>query len=354
MSKNINGIISWLRGWFDDIYLLKSEAPSGSSNSDIVNVVYPLGCIYMSVNDVNPALLFGGNWEQIKDRFLLSKGDTYTTNCATGGEASHTLNINEMPSHTHTQNSHSHGTGSSSLNKFLRTNGNIAVNQTQRAFPSTGSSQYPVYASGKYSIEEAVGTAGATATNQNTGGGQAHNNMPPYLVVNVWKRVPYYYNASTVSWNVTSVSNNIGRKCYKNINAIPNSDYFTVECIMNIASIGKWFSCGLCLTNGEPVDNTTTSSENYGKKVIVGAYSSSSSTDNAPIKGTGGINLDKNTDYLLKFTLRNKNYFNWQISDLNGNILNSGSLESDVSNYTHLSFSSFEGVNISIREFKVY
>ena len=63
---------------------------------------YPVGSIYMSVNSTSPASLFGGTWEQLKDRFLLGAGDTYT-NGSTGGESTHTLTVDEMPSHTHSQ-----------------------------------------------------------------------------------------------------------------------------------------------------------------------------------------------------------------------------------------------------------
>lgn len=133
----------------------------------ILDLVYPVGSIYMSVNDVNPANLFGGTWEQIKDRFLLAKGDTYATNGATGGEASHTLNINEMPSHNHTQNQHRH----KQHNKY--SNG-------------SGSASAYVYTSNRTAIDHY--TDYQTPYINPTGGGQAHNNMPPYLVVNIWKR----------------------------------------------------------------------------------------------------------------------------------------------------------------------
>ena len=62
---------------------------------------YPVGSIYLSVNSTNPGTIFGGTWEQIKDRFLLACGSTYS-NGSTGGEANHKLTINEMPSHNHT------------------------------------------------------------------------------------------------------------------------------------------------------------------------------------------------------------------------------------------------------------
>ncbi len=134
----------------------------------ILDLVYPVGSIYMSVNDVDPANLFGGTWEQIKDRFLLSKGDIYTTNGATGGEASHTLNINEMPSHNHTQNQHRH----KQANKYSNGSGNASAY---------------VYTSNRTATDHY--TDYQTPYINPTGGGQAHNNMPPYLVVNIWKRI---------------------------------------------------------------------------------------------------------------------------------------------------------------------
>ena len=64
--------------------------------------VYPVGSIYMSVNNTNPSTLFGGTWQQIQDRFLLAAGATYAAG-ATGGEATHTLTTDEMPAHSHFQ-----------------------------------------------------------------------------------------------------------------------------------------------------------------------------------------------------------------------------------------------------------
>lgn len=73
----------------------------------IFNLIYPIGSIYLSENSTSPATLFGGTWTQIKDKFLLTAGDTYKAG-NTGGSsthkhttAGHTLTTNEMPSHTH-------------------------------------------------------------------------------------------------------------------------------------------------------------------------------------------------------------------------------------------------------------
>lgn len=161
MSKNVTGIITWLRSFLDDVY-----APKGSGGNISLNDVYPVGSVYMSVNNTNPSTLFGGTWVQLKDRFLLGAGDTYT-NGSTGGEANHTLTINEMPSHTHTQNQHRHTLGSD------WSSGSGSAGAYTHSSNRKTTNKYSDY---------------TTATNNNTGGGQAHNNMPPYLVVYMWKR----------------------------------------------------------------------------------------------------------------------------------------------------------------------
>ena len=135
--------------------------------TDLINTIYPIGSIYMSVNSTSPQILFGGTWEQIEDKFLLASGSTYSAG-STGGEATHTLTENEMPSHTHTQNEHSHTIGSL-----------VRYNITGKGVAAVGDG---------YGNTNNYKTGSTTATNQNTGGGQAHNNMPPYLTVNVWKR----------------------------------------------------------------------------------------------------------------------------------------------------------------------
>lgn len=137
-------------------------AAMNSGGGSILDSVYPVGSIYMSVNNTDPSTLFGGTWEQLKDRFLLGAGDTYTAG-ATGGEATHKLTVTEMPSHSHAQS-------------------NVS---TQRAISTTtsGATNYIERGSGVYYT--------ATLNNFSTGskgGNGAHNNMPPYLVVYIWKR----------------------------------------------------------------------------------------------------------------------------------------------------------------------
>ena len=120
---------------------------------------YPVGSIYLSANSTSPATLFGGTWEQIQDRFLLAAGSNYTAG-DTGGEAEHTLTIDEMPSHNH----------------HILTNNDDFNN-------SSGGGNYGTTHDGTANWYQ------TTWYTENTGEGQAHNNMPPYLVVYMWRRI---------------------------------------------------------------------------------------------------------------------------------------------------------------------
>ena len=102
-----------------------SDSESGIplwNGEPLLNLVYPVGSIYWSSNNTNPGTLFGGTWTQIKDRFILAAGDSYS-NGATGGAATVTLTVSNMPSHTHsftpsgTVGSHTH-TGPSHSHSF--------------------------------------------------------------------------------------------------------------------------------------------------------------------------------------------------------------------------------------------
>ena len=137
-------------------YLTKTDASNTyATKTELANAanfdkIYPIGSIYMSVNSTNPSTLFGGTWEQLKDRFLLGAGNTYSAG-ATGGEATHKLTVAEMPKHRH----------------YMITN--------------NGGNDYQAVLTG----------AGGYNTNESTtkeGDDQPHNNMPPYLAVYMWKR----------------------------------------------------------------------------------------------------------------------------------------------------------------------
>ena len=93
-----------------------SDSESGMplwNGAPLLNLFYPVGSIYWSSNNTNPGTLFGGTWTQIKDKFILAAGDSYS-NGATGGAATVTLTVSNMPSHSHSftpsgsVSSHSH------------------------------------------------------------------------------------------------------------------------------------------------------------------------------------------------------------------------------------------------------
>ena len=135
-------------------------------DKSVIDMVYPVGAIYMSVNSTNPGNLFGGKWEQIKDRFLLAAGDTHAAG-STGGEAQHTLTVDEMPKHRHSSNTYQEGYSNNITNKddfCTWVNRGTANNNNPDAAQN-----------------------GPIRTSL-VGGSQPHNNMPPYLTVYMWKR----------------------------------------------------------------------------------------------------------------------------------------------------------------------
>lgn len=155
-------------------------------NAFDIDKVYPVGSIYISIDDISPSTLFGGLWVKIENRFLLASGSNYPLG-EMDGESSHTLSVNEMPSHSHAQNAHSHTPASGrsfmtapSSSGWVEIQGANISGSGYHYVATSDSSNYNVYMQGSGST---------TATNQNTGGNQAHNNMPPYYVVNMWKRI---------------------------------------------------------------------------------------------------------------------------------------------------------------------
>lgn len=122
----------------------------GAWASDLLRA-YPVGSIYIAYHHTNPASLFGGTWQRIENAFLWAIGADGTIG-ATGGEKNHTLTVNELPAHSHGSVYSQHAAGTKS----------------QAWYSTSGTSL-------------AYGTV-------ETGGGQAHNNMPPYIQVSVWRR----------------------------------------------------------------------------------------------------------------------------------------------------------------------
>lgn len=138
----------------DNIAALSNQISNISST--IFDNIYPVGSIYMSVNNTNPSNLFGGTWTQLKDRFLLGAGSTYT-NGSTGGSATQKLSAANLPSHTHPQ--------------YVATDGgSTSANLDYNGWVSNGKA-----------VAQGIPTGA-------TGQGTRFDIMPPYLVVYMWQR----------------------------------------------------------------------------------------------------------------------------------------------------------------------
>lgn len=136
---------------------------------------HPVGCVYMSLEATSPAVLFGGTWERIaQGRMLLGMGaieENHNSYWGTvtpgevnpgyagemGGEAWHGLTVNEMPSHYH---------------------------HCPVPFNSTGNNRA---VSGSW-MDSAPAADDSQSKSSSTGGNEAHNNMPPYYSVFMWRR----------------------------------------------------------------------------------------------------------------------------------------------------------------------
>ena len=202
---------------------------SGPDTSEILNRVYPVGSIYMSMTNTNPSTLFGGTWESVEGKFLLGADTTYTAG-STGGNSSVTLTTSELPSHNHSLNSHTHTYSKSSTTSGSHTltvsempshthnNMMNTIKSVDSSYGFTKSSPgYTDRAIARTTTEgNSLSTGSSSVTNiKSTGGGGGHTHsitltstdtgtatgntgskgsgssfsiMNPYLAVYIWKR----------------------------------------------------------------------------------------------------------------------------------------------------------------------
>ena len=166
--------------------------------------IYPIGSIYLSVSEKNPAILFGGTWVKIEDRVLLGAGTNYA-NGEQGGEAEVTLEVENLPSHSH---DYTHATAVQShaltdaempRHTHLYQEAIMAIENHENAAISTASTgvfpaavagnkyNYPFYSGAGEAHNHGLTTE--SASTQSVGTNTPINNMPPYLTVNIWKRI---------------------------------------------------------------------------------------------------------------------------------------------------------------------
>lgn len=162
--------------------------------------LYRIGDCIISVNGENPSKNFGGKWELLCPGRTLVCVDTsqseFNALKKTGGEKTHVLTTAQMPSHTHSQNAHNHGasTGSGGSHTHVFRVRHLVKNGTGNPISTMGfasdnndTSATSVLSAGNHSHTVTVNNA--TPTNNNTGGGQAHNNLQPFMAVYIWVRV---------------------------------------------------------------------------------------------------------------------------------------------------------------------
>lgn len=119
---------------------------------------YRVGDYLQTENSTHPATSWPGtSWEQLQGRMLMGASDTYPVG-REGGEAQHTLTTEEIPSHSHLMNGWAIGTEDKGA----------ATGLTVNAYPLTFNN--------------------SNQTTRPTGGGQPHNNLPPYRSVYIWRR----------------------------------------------------------------------------------------------------------------------------------------------------------------------
>ncbi len=132
----------------------------GGNAAATLAAVYPVGSIYINAAvATNPGTLLGfGTWAAFGAGRVMVGIDASQTEFdtleETGGAKTHTLSTSELPSHTHTAT--------------LMGNGE----DEQQNLPAAGDNTDP----------------SRTMTTNATGGGGAHNNLQPYIVVYMWKR----------------------------------------------------------------------------------------------------------------------------------------------------------------------
>jgi len=176
-EDGLKSLVEVLRNNYYDTSQVYSTDEIDERFSALFDLVYPVGAIYMSVNTTSPATLFGGTWEQIEGRFLLASGDLKDSQDTT--IASYTLGDTDgdkdaiVVTHNHKPYGETN---------FVETTVGVSVDSATRTASTDSSGVHYWKSSG-------TGTVDAHSVTADSGSSGTDKNMPPYLVVNVWKRV---------------------------------------------------------------------------------------------------------------------------------------------------------------------
>lgn len=201
------------------------NAKIGQDSKSLLNKIYPIGAIYISVKSENPSTLFGGTWEQLQNRMLMAAGSTYGAGSYGGSATINLQHYHTVNSHNHIVDSHYHTTSGHVLtrsempnhshningnDRIPYTSGQILSGRTDNYSTTDGSFTNP------FPILNDTGRWRSVTSTDGEGGGLAHDHgntgyaspntsysspatnnqlsssqsiLPPYLSVYMWKRI---------------------------------------------------------------------------------------------------------------------------------------------------------------------
>lgn len=159
--------------------LAEAKTAVDGLDSGLLDRVYPVGAIYMSVSNTNPATLFGGEWEPIQGRFLLASSNSHPNGSSDGNEEIN-LSVSELPPHTHHFTTGSAGYHRHTL-QGARYGENYCASGSRSGVGANSAANTTLYTN-------YVNAHTHSGNTDSTGSGDPINIMPPYLAVNVWKR----------------------------------------------------------------------------------------------------------------------------------------------------------------------
>ena len=208
----------------DNIGILDERVTTLESIKTVIDIVYPVGSIYISYASTNPGTLWPGTtWErEAEGRCIIGIGTGYSTVGATGGSSTVTLDTTQIPSHSHTGPSHYHTTPNHSHTWSGTTSWGGGHTHSVLGYPLTGGGSYRLTGGVSGAANGVDGTTGnnillgaaaysgdhnhtisgttssgnggntgsaGTGNTGATGGNGSHNNMQPYIVMYIWRRI---------------------------------------------------------------------------------------------------------------------------------------------------------------------